>query len=145
MKTSYAKLFPFFFMAAIAILLSYSCSKNSGISGKIAMDTYINNTGKDMTIKKYKAGKDTSYIIATSDTLIIHTPWDTGADTTGSMFYADSARVIFSDAKTYVIVSDTTLKTNFLQRKNFVQSISPGGQTYYFRYTFSSADYALAK
>lgn len=129
----------------IAVGILYSCKKNDVITGKTAWDTYINKTGHNMTIVKYKNASVKNYAINDGDTLFILTPWDTGADTTNSMFYADSAKVTFNDGKTYLVKDTSKLKTNFLKRANFEQAISPTGQVYYFRYTFNDTDYKLAK
>ncbi|MFV0604402.1 MAG: hypothetical protein ACK5NK_01050 [Niabella sp.] len=125
------------------VFLIIACNKDETITGIIAQERYINNTGHDMTITRYMTGTgEKSFAIANDDTLYIESSLDAGADSTGSIFRADSAKVIFDDAKTYSMKDTTNSGLNFLKAK---RTISPSGKTHYYRYTFAASDYTLAE
>ena len=133
-----------FFIALV--LIFFSCKKNDDGISRALLESYINNTGHNMEITRYMSTLPSkSFTIKNNDTLIIESIESKGADTTGTILYADSAKVIFEDGKSYMMRDTTQTATNFLNSKNFKSSISPSGQTHYLRYTFSASDYALAE
>lgn len=133
------------FVFGLAIVL-FSCEKDPVITDKVAWETYINNTGQGMRITRYMKGTtEKSFSIKNKDTLLITSSLEKGADTTGTIFYADSAKVVFEDGKTYTMADTSGAKTNFLNKTNFLTAISPSGKIHYFRYTFNDNDYAQAK
>lgn len=126
-----------------AMILVFSCKKDKVLTGVVAQETYINQTGHNMTITRYmKDQAAKSFEIANEDTLRIESSLDAGADSTGTLFRADSAVVLFADGKTYYMTDTTTSTLNFLKAR---RTISPSGKIHYYRYTFSAGDYGLAK
>ena len=124
-------------------LLVISCSKDDVITGVVAQETYVNNTGHDMTITRYMDDQPVkSFEIANEDTLWIENSIDAGADSTGSLFRADSAVVLFADGKTYYMTDSIESSLNFLNAR---RTISPSGKIHYYRYTFSAGDYGLSE
>lgn len=127
----------------ITITLIYSCKKDEVITGIVARESYINNTGHNLQIKRYMRNiADKSFDLAKDDTLIIETSLDAGADSTGSIFRSDSALVIFDDTKSYTVDDTTSIKPNFLKSR---RTISPSGKIHYYRYTFTESDYQQAQ
>ena len=133
------------FLSGLTVSL-FSCEKDPVITDKVAWETYINNTGKDMQIVRYMKGtSEKGFSIKNNDTLLLVSSLEKGADTTGTIFYADSANVLFPDGKTYMVVDTSKLTTNFLNQNNFVTGVSPSGKIHYFKYIFTEEDYSQAK
>lgn len=125
------------------MFLVQACKKDEVITGVVARETYWNNTGHNMTIRSFMNDQPAkTFTIHNEDSLMIETSIDAGADSTGALFRADSAVVEFADGKTYYMTDTTVSQLNFLQVR---RTISPSGKIHYYRYTFSEADYNLAK
>lgn len=125
------------------ITLIIACNKDEDVTGITAQERYINTSGQGITITRYITGADAkSFTIANEDTLYIESSLDGGADSTGTIFRADSARVVFEDGKSYSMKDTTSSSLNFLKP---TKTISPSGKTHYFRYHFTESDYALGE
>jgi len=127
----------------IVTVLIYSCKKEDAITDITARETYVNLTGYDMKITRYMQNQPAKvFDIQNEDTLWLETSKDVGADSTESLFRADSAVVLFADNKTYYMTDTTTSTRNFLKVRH---TISPNGKIHYYRYTFTADDYDLAQ
>ena len=127
----------------IVSVLIYSCNKDDVLTGVVALETYVNSTSQDLQITRFMRGQpDKSFSIAKDDTLWVESSLDAGADSTASIFRADSAKVVFADGKQYFVDDTTTVIPNFLKSK---RTISPSGKTHYYRYTFTVNDYNAAR
>lgn len=93
-------------------------------------------------IRYMREQSDKKFSIAKGDTLTIENSIDEGADSSGTIYTADSAKVIFADGKQYYVDDTTTMIPNFLHSK---RTISANGKIHYYRYTFSEFDYESAK
>lgn len=146
MMNGYKKILLVFMIIFSVILLIASCKKEQEVTGVTALEIYKNSSGYGLAIIRYmKNAPEKKFFILKDSTLIIESSMGAGADTTATIFYADSAKVIFDDAKSYMIKDTSSLKINFLDRENFIPATSPSGKTRYFRYTFTSTDYNQAK
>lgn len=132
-----------FFSLLSLMFFVQACKKDEVITGVVARETYWNNTGHNMTIRSFMNDQlAKTFTIINEDSLMIETSIDPGADSTGALFRADSVVVVFADGKTYYMTDTTQSQLNFLQVR---RTISPSGKIHYYRYTFTEADYSLAK
>jgi hypothetical protein len=123
-----------------------SCKKENAAANRVVQETYMNRSGYDITITRFfKNFPAKNFDIANNDTLIIENPDNATADSAGTIRFADSAKVVFSDGKTYMMIDTTKTTANFLNEKNFISTISPSGKIHYLRFTLTSAIYDLAK
>lgn len=121
-----------------------SCKKDETITETTEKWDYINKSGHVMTIEQYFKGIKLTHALNDNDTL--NQVYDKStSDTTTLILYADSVKLVFDSAKLLVIRKTSTDQTNLMDRKNYVSFISASGQIHYYRYTFSSKEYDLAK
>ncbi len=143
MNRNHKYLLTIFSTFVLTSTLIFSCNKNDEITGLVALEEYVNATGHEMQIIRYMRGQsDKSFSIARNDTLRVESPLDAGSDSTGSIFRADSAKVIFDDGKSFFVNDTTVAIPNFLNSK---RTISASGKIHYYRYTFTELDYESAE
>lgn len=147
MKRKYfSTLFPFIIVFLSAIIVM-ACKKDKEIiTDLVSLEEYSNKTGHNLEITTYFSGiQQKKFSIQKDSLLSILNPMDPGTDSTGTIFKADSAKLVFDDKKSYMMIDTAKGTTNFLNQANFTTAIAPDGQKHYFRYSFTAAHYALAK
>lgn len=147
MSRIYLKSLSFFALFFMVVLVWAACKKkDTVIPDQVTLEQYLNSVGHNITITTYFGGKAIKdFTIRKDEVLNIQVPIDPGADSVQTIFYADSAKLVFDDEKKYTLIDTASGKTNFLNKANFTTAVSATGQIHYYRYVISAEHYKLAK
>lgn len=146
MSRTYLKSLSLFALFSMIVLVWTACEKKDEvIPNQVTLEQYLNATGHDLTITTYVGGKAIKdFAIKKEEVLNIEAPIDPGADSIQTIFYADSAKLVFDDAKKYTLIDTVSGKMNFLNKESFTTAVSATGQIHYYRYVISAEHYKLA-